>query len=169
MRIWFISMSNFVSTDIFTEVFFLLRILSKVAWKGELENVCRENKRRSFASPLSTSPSSSSSSHHIKIIVIIISIVVNSKCEMKNVCCENKGRAWPALHQTFLLILPLSSSLLHTGHFLTWEPGKPEYKCVNRGGTNPWNWSRKRILLYFRKKFWQKYIHIKNNKWRKSS
>ena len=45
---------------------------------------------------------------------------------MKNVCCENKGRAWPALHQTFLLILPLSSSLLHTGHFLTWEPGKPE-------------------------------------------
>ena len=165
MRKWFISMPNFVSTDIL--------FVKNFGWSGvkfELENVCRENKRRSFASPLSTPPSSSSSSHHIKIIIIIIiTIVVNSKCEMKNVCCENKGRAWPALHQTFLLILPLSSSLLHTGLFLTWEHVKPEYKCVNRGGTNPWNWSRKRTLfkkfqvkrtlMYFRRKILRE-VHI---------
>ena len=127
-----------------------------------MENVCRENKRRSFASPLSTPPSSSSSSHHFKIIAIIITIVVNSKCEMKNVCCENKGRAWPALHQTFLLILPLSSSLLHTGHFLTWEPGRPEYKCANRGGNKSMELKQKKNVLYFKRKILRE-VHIKNN------
>ena len=69
---------------------------------------------------------------NVILILTIVIIIVKSKCEMENICCENKGGAGPTLHQTFLLILPLSGSLLHTGQFLTWEPGKPEYKCVKR-------------------------------------